>query len=146
LNALVIQAQHKQSDQQAINPQPLGPAVGSTCSSVGPAHLQECINSFVLKMQAAENGQGVGAVCADSDQSCIDSFVLAMQTRGGVMGGCAGVAPEQQQACINNYVLSLQQKDVGVGAQAPQTVSVSSTTTSVTTATAVQVTATSGSS
>jgi hypothetical protein len=128
LNALVVQAQHNQLDQQPIDPQPLGPAVGTTCSSVGPAHLQECINSFVLNMQAAQNGQGVGAVCADSDQSCIDSFVLAMQTRSGVLGGCAGVAPDYQQACINNFVLSLQQKGVGVGAQAPQTVFVCNNT------------------
>lgn len=135
LNALVMKAQQNLANQQ----QPLRP-VGSSCGTVSPDSLQACLNTFALKLQRLDNSGAPESMCVEGDQSCINTFIMGLQQHAGLLGGCAGVAPEYKQACINNYVLSLQQQ--GVGAQPIQTTvsAVSTTAVASTTSTAVTVT------
>jgi hypothetical protein len=131
LNALVMQKQQELSNKQQ---QPTH-LVGSSCGTVSPSSFQACLNSYVVTMQTALNSDAAPgdlvATCDQSDQSCINSYVIDMQQQGGLLGGCAGVAPDFKQTCINNYVLSLQQKrSIGNVAQAPGAFSMSASASS----------------
>lgn len=123
LNDLVAKKQQELGEQQ--QQAPVDPVhnnhgfVGGSCSTVNPTNLQDCINSFIQTLQVAADVEHNKIACALEDQSCLNAYVLGLQQQSGLLGGCAGVAPEFKQACINNYVLSLQQKlNMGVGAGA----------------------------